>query len=99
MNHHYPSALHQANGRVRRTWCELLSTKNDYTARIMRGIQIAICFPWLTTGIGTTAAPVKIDPNPTALMQAMQGTMSCCSVRCTTTQHSTRCVSQRCDSS
>src|SRR2546427_6897964 len=59
--------------RVRRTWCELLSTKNDYTARIMRAIQIAICFLWLTTGIGATAAPVKIDPNPTALMQAMQG--------------------------
>src|SRR3989442_4183360 len=58
---------------MRRTCCELLSTKNDYTARIMRAIQIAICFLWLTTGIGATAAPVKIDPNPTALMQAMQG--------------------------
>ena|SRR5438105_372588 len=40
---------------------------------MMRAIQIAICFVWLTAGVVATAAPVKIDPNPTALMQAMQG--------------------------
>jgi uncharacterized iron-regulated protein len=40
---------------------------------MMRAIQIAICFLWLTAGVVATAAPVKIDPNPAALMQAMQG--------------------------
>ena len=39
----------------------------------MRAIQIAICFLWLNAAVVATAAPVKIDPNPTALMQAMQG--------------------------
>ena len=39
----------------------------------MRAIQIAICFLWLNAAVVATAAPVEIDPNPTALMQAMQG--------------------------
>ena len=40
---------------------------------MMRAIQIATCFLWLNAVDVATAAPVKIDPNPTALMQAMQG--------------------------
>src|SRR5438132_11427080 len=40
---------------------------------MMRAIQIATCFLWLTAVDVATAAPVKIDPNPMALMQAMQG--------------------------
>jgi uncharacterized iron-regulated protein len=40
---------------------------------MMRTIQIAICLLWLNAAIVTAAAPVKVDPNPTALMQAMQG--------------------------
>jgi uncharacterized iron-regulated protein len=40
---------------------------------MMRAIQIAISFLWLTAGVVATAAPGKIDSNPTALMQAMQG--------------------------
>ena len=39
----------------------------------MRAIQIAICFLCLNAAVVATAAPLKIDPNPTALMQAMQG--------------------------
>jgi uncharacterized iron-regulated protein len=39
----------------------------------MRAIQIAICFLGLNAAVVAAAAPLKIDPNPTALMQAMQG--------------------------
>ena len=39
----------------------------------MRAIQIAICFLCLNAAVVATAAPLKINPNPTALMQAMQG--------------------------
>src|SRR5436190_16042662 len=40
---------------------------------MLRTIQIAACFFWLNAVAVATAAPVKIDPNPTALMRAMQG--------------------------
>jgi len=39
----------------------------------MRAIQIAICFLSLNAAVVATAAQRSIDPNPTALMQAMQG--------------------------
>jgi uncharacterized iron-regulated protein len=39
----------------------------------MRAIQIAICFLCLNAAVVATAAPLKINPNPTALMQGMQG--------------------------
>ena len=39
----------------------------------MRVIQIAICFLGLNATVVATAAPVKLDSNPTALEQAMQG--------------------------
>jgi uncharacterized iron-regulated protein len=39
----------------------------------MRAIQIAICFLGLNAAVVAAAAGLKIDPNPTALMQAMQG--------------------------
>jgi len=40
---------------------------------MMRAIQIASCFIWLNGAAVATAAPVEIDQNPTALMQAMRG--------------------------
>src|SRR5207302_1922398 len=40
---------------------------------MMRVIQIAICFLGLNATVVATAAPVKLDSNPTALEQAMQG--------------------------
>src|SRR5438105_8701759 len=40
---------------------------------MMRVIQIAIWFLGLNAAVVATAAPVKIDSNPTALIQAMQG--------------------------
>ena len=39
----------------------------------MHTLQLATCFLWLNSTVVATVAPVKIDPNPTALMQAMQG--------------------------
>ena len=37
------------------------------------GLRIAICVFWLTAAAVATAAPVELDPNPDALVQAMQG--------------------------
>jgi uncharacterized iron-regulated protein len=37
------------------------------------GLRIATCLFWLTAAAVATAAPVELDPNPGALVQAMQG--------------------------
>ena len=37
------------------------------------GLRIAICLLWLAAAAVATAAPVELDPNPDALVQAMQG--------------------------
>ena len=36
------------------------------------GLRIATCLLWHTAAVAT-AAPIEIDPNPTALMQAIRG--------------------------
>jgi uncharacterized iron-regulated protein len=41
--------------------------------RAFRGLQIAACLLWHTTAAVATATPIEIDPNPGALVQAMQG--------------------------
>ena len=40
---------------------------------MMHTLQLATCFLWLNATVVATAAPVKLDSNPTALEQAMQG--------------------------
>src|SRR5512132_4420404 len=40
---------------------------------MMRAVQIASCVLWLNGAVVATAAPIEINLNPTALMQAMQG--------------------------
>src|SRR6266513_5327582 len=40
---------------------------------MMRAIQIASCFLWLNAAVVATAAPIEINLNPAALIQAMQG--------------------------
>ena len=42
-------------------------------ARATLGPRIAACLFWLTTAVFAMAAPVKIDPAPAALANAMQG--------------------------
>ena len=42
-------------------------------ARATLGPRIAACLFWLTTSVFAMAAPVKIDPAPAALANAMQG--------------------------
>src|SRR4030081_1056835 len=37
------------------------------------GLRIATYLLWLTAAAAATAAPVELDPNPRALVQAMQG--------------------------
>jgi uncharacterized iron-regulated protein len=37
------------------------------------GLRIAACLLWLAAAAVATAAPVELDPNPGALVQAMQG--------------------------
>ena len=37
---------------------------------MMHTLQLATCFLWLNSTVVATVAPVKIDPNPTALMQS-----------------------------
>ena len=37
------------------------------------GLRIAACLLWLAAATVATAAPVELDPNPGALVQAMQG--------------------------
>src|ERR1700681_694436 len=47
-----------------------------YTARMTQtfvGLRIATCLVWLTATAAATSAPVELDPNPRALVQAMQG--------------------------
>jgi uncharacterized iron-regulated protein len=36
-------------------------------------LRIATCLLWLTAAAAATSAPVELDPNPRALVQAMQG--------------------------
>ncbi len=37
------------------------------------GLRIGVCLLWLTAAAVATAAPVELDPNPPALVHAMQG--------------------------
>ena len=41
--------------------------------RVFLGLRIATCLLWLTAAAVATAAPVGLDPNPDALVRAMQG--------------------------
>src|SRR4029453_16793685 len=41
--------------------------------RAIRGLRIAAYFAWLSATAAATAASVAIDPNPAALVRAMQG--------------------------
>jgi uncharacterized iron-regulated protein len=50
-----------------------LSVACHSRAHAIRGARIATCIAWFSAAAIATAAPVAIDPNPAALVEAMQG--------------------------